>query len=398
MSRLTRQIAWPALLILLTGTVAVLWWYALDTRSQPPPERVSAVPREILESLDTGGFPRVPQQWDFVLPADHGPHSAYRTEWWYLTGTLIGPLTGPLTGRERAHLGLQLVLARLALAPEAPQRPSAWATSEVYLALFTLSDPNGGPPISALRTSRAALGLAGAETGPARIWLEDWQLEHKTRGDTDVADWHLKVSAGELTLDLELQGIKTAIPSSDLDRRVSSRSPPFHLYILPRLKAQGAMRIAGEEKRVEGVLSLEHAWGELPLPGGPVARDRFTLYLDDGRDLLCVRTHRVDGSGDPDSSCVLVDGAGSAQVLSDNGVKLEPTGYRSSPESGARYPLEWALQAPAQGLELRLRPDSPDAETTLWAPVWAGPVRLRGHSDAGSVDGEGFMQLSGYDQ
>lgn len=387
MSRGANRIAWPAVLALLIGALGVLFWYVSGPRTQPATERDSSIPLQILEGLQAEGFARVPPEWDFDFPGDHGPHNAYRTEWWYLTGTL--------TQADASLLGLQLVFARLALAPQPPRRPSAWATSEVYLGLLTLSDAAGGPPVAKLRTARAALGLAGAEQDPIRIWLGDWQLQRRTRPDGKAADWTLEVTDDDLELRIELRKTKAPILASQLERRSDGPAPPFHLYIQPRVQASGSLRVAGNERPVDGVLSLEHAWGELPLPGGPIARDRFTLHLDDGRDLFCIRTHRRDGSGEPGTSCVLVSDSGAAQVLADDAVRLEPTGYWSSPDSGARYPSEWALRAPGEDLELRLRPGSQDAEAGLWEPVWAGALVVHGVADR--VAGQGFMQLSGYD-
>src|SRR5215210_6959597 len=32
---------------------------------------------------------RVTEPRPFAFPADHGPHPAYQTEWWYYTGNLV---------------------------------------------------------------------------------------------------------------------------------------------------------------------------------------------------------------------------------------------------------------------------------------------------------------------
>jgi predicted secreted hydrolase len=39
-----------------------------------------------------------------------------------------------------------------------------------------------------------------------------------------------------------------------------------------------------------GTAWLDRLWGDVPLPGGPVLRDRLVLHLSDGTDLsLCGR-------------------------------------------------------------------------------------------------------------
>jgi len=382
------RMVWLALLVLIAGIATILWWFGSRPSADRPAAPIDGPPLRSLGELYQEGFARVRDRWEFRFPEDHGPHPDYRTEWWYLTGVL--------TRRAPPPLGFQLVLARLALTPQPPQRASAWAASEVYLGLLTLSNPQAGRPFASLQTSRAALGLAGAKTDPIKVWLGGWRLQHRSGEDSDSPGWRLNATTDTYEVDLLLRSTKVPALTSDLRGRAGALAPPFHLYVQPRLEVQGTLRIADDAWPIDGHLSLEHAWGELPLPGGPVARDRFVLYLDDGRELFCIRTHRVDGSGKPDNSCLLIGPSGSGQALSGAALKLDPVEYWSNPGSRVRYPLSWALRAPEHNLDLRLTPVSQSEEVNLWAPTWAGPLRLRGTSDKGPVAGAGFMQLTGY--
>lgn len=371
----------------VAALAAALSWWHLDSRVERSLEHAGEFPFQIPATLEGDAFPRVPTNREFRFPSDHGPHDAYRTEWWYLTGTL--------KHREAPPLGLHLVFTRIALTARPQERLSAWATSEVYVAILILSNRVKDRPIASLRTSRAALGLAGAEGEPARIWIENWSLEQlETEGRSP--GWGLHVATNELQLELELHNEKFPVHAGDLGEQDTENAPPFQFYVQPRMKAEGNLRLAGEHWTVDGVVSLEHAWGELPFPGGPVARDRFTLYLDDGRELLCIRSHRANDTGRATSWCVLVGSADGGTVQWSGEVSLDPVEYWSSERTRARYPIGWELRIPEQDLELRLTSYSKNEEVTLWKPVWTGTVRLHGTSATGSVSGRGLMQLNGY--
>ena len=58
---------------------------------------------------DTTGYRRATEVRPFTFPADHGPHPGYKTEWWYVTGTLTGP--------DAQSYGYELTIFRLGLAP-----------------------------------------------------------------------------------------------------------------------------------------------------------------------------------------------------------------------------------------------------------------------------------------
>src|SRR5262249_23565330 len=110
------------------------------------------------------GFARALEPRVFEFPRDAGPHPEFRHEWWYVTGNLDS------TRGER--FGFELTFFRIALTPPAaPVGESAWRTNQVYLAHFAITDVAHGSFHFAQKTSRAALGLAGAQAEPFRVWL-----------------------------------------------------------------------------------------------------------------------------------------------------------------------------------------------------------------------------------
>ncbi len=122
----------------------------------------------------TTGFALVEAPRQFRFPADHGPHPAYRSEWWYFTGNVAT--------RSGRAFGFQLTFFRFALSPEAPQLPATrWATRQAYMAHLAISDVENRRFYAFERFDRNALGLAGAQPRPFRVWLGDWQVRGADR-------------------------------------------------------------------------------------------------------------------------------------------------------------------------------------------------------------------------
>lgn len=363
-------VAAPAAIMAIAVAVALSW---PRDRANDAPAGPAAAPWQALAVEGDFARPRFPREFHF--PADHAAHPAYRSEWWQLAGILED------TAGNR--VGMQAVFLRLAIAAKTPRRPSNWATNQIYAALFTLSDPARGHHHSGNRASRGAVGLAGAE--PERLWVEDWQLR---RDEGQVVDARLR--SGDVRLDLRLEPEKGLVEEGEI-------RAPFHFYLQPRLRASGVLHVGKAERPLRGTATLEHAWGELPLPGGPVAVDRFTLHLDDGRELLLNRSHRAGGGGSPEAIGLLVGSGGDLLALAPDAVRLEPTAWRRSERSGARYPTRWSLSVPGHDLNWDLVPLGEAQEGFAWFPFWAGPVRVDARSPDAS-GGHGFVQLTGYRQ
>lgn len=114
------------IVILATGLVVTVWRGDGQSDVLPPHNGIS--PFQMLQVSDDDGFAPTPSSWEFRFPADHANHGEYRTEWWYLSGTLHD--------ERHEYFGVQFVLMRIGLTAVAQARESRWATPEIYAALF----------------------------------------------------------------------------------------------------------------------------------------------------------------------------------------------------------------------------------------------------------------------
>ncbi len=366
---------------------------ALAACAPAPPE--SAVETlsvaDMLGSGDAGSFARAvaPRQFDF--PADHGPHPAFRTEWWYFTGNLSG--TGPAAERD---FGYQLTFFRSALGGDPEPRESAWAASQVYMAHFAVAAPGGpdGGFYSFERFARGAAGLAGAELGPFRVWVEDWTAE----GGDGMPPIRLRAATKEATIELDLAPGKPPVLQGDRGLSRKGREPgnASYYYSLTRLPTRGRISLAGETFEVSGASWMDREWSTSVLGEGVVGWDWFSLQLDDGRDLMVYQLRREDGSADPLGAGALVAADGVSTTLAASDYRIEPLGTWRSPRTGRAYPSSWRLSLPAEGLELELEPLLADQELSHSFVYWEGAVRFAGTASGQPVAGRGYVELTGY--
>jgi predicted secreted hydrolase len=333
----------------------------------------------------TAGYARALEPRPFHFPEDHGPHPDFRTEWWYWTGNL-----STADGRD---FGYQFTFFRSALAPEDKARTSAWGTRQLYMGHLAISDIGGGRFHAFERFSRGALGLAGAQAEPFKVWLEDWSAE-------DAGNGAMRLTArGEgVSLSLVLEPGKPAVLQGD--RGLSQKGPKpgdaSYYYSFTRMPSRGQVTVDGRAYEVTGQSWMDREWGTDPLGGRPLGWDWFALQLSDGGELMYGQLRHPDGTVDAHSAGILVPAQGEPVRLSREDVRLEVLDTWKSPHSGATYPARWRLAVPSRDLTLELTPALANQELLVSVRYWEGAVRLSGSHAGAPVEGRGYVELTGY--
>jgi predicted secreted hydrolase len=335
---------------------------------------------EALSAGDLTGFARADAPRAFAFPRDHGPHPAFRTEWWYWTGNLAAP--------DGRRFGFQLTFFRTALTAEAPARGSAWGAHQVYLAHFAVTDVAGRRFGAWSRTERLALGLAGAQAEPFRVWVDDWEAIGEGATGQPV---RLRASEGDTAIDLTLEGGKPVVLQGErgLSRKGAEPGNASYYYSLTRMPARGSVTVGGRRFEVAGLAWMDREWSTSALGAELAGWDWVALQLDDGREVMFYRLRRKDGGADRFSAGAIVDAAGRARALSLDDASLEPVDAWTSPRSGARYPARWRLRM--AGLDLQIAPVLADQELDVGTRYWEGAVVV-----AGTVAGRGYVEMVGY--
>ena len=344
---------------------------------------------ELLGHAAVSGFTRADAPRRLEFPADHGAHPDFRSEWWYFTGNL--------TAADGRHFGFQLTFFRQALAPELPARRSAWATNQAWMAHFALTDTVGGRLHAAERFARGALGMAGAEAAPFRVWLDDWQVAGSAAGG-DLFPLRLSAAQEHVALQLDLEAAKPLVLQGQdgWDRKGPEPGSASYYYSFTRLAARGHVHIGDEPFAVTGTAWLDREWSSSPLPRGLAGWDWFSLQLSDGSELMFYRLRRADGSATPFSSGTLVLPDGNAIALGASDVRLRPRRHWRSPRSQRQYPVAWQLEIPSRALALDLEPRLDDQELELAVRYWEGAITARGRVGDRPVTAQGYLELVGY--
>jgi predicted secreted hydrolase len=263
------------------------------------------------------------------------------------------------------------------------------------MAHFAVTDAQGNRFRHFERTGRGALGLAGATARPFRVWLDDWSAEGAEASTLPI---RLRAVEDDASIDFVLDTARPIVLQGNLglSRKGAAWGNASYYYSLTRLATRGSVRVDGVSFPVEGNSWLDREWGTSSLEKGQTGWDWFALQLSDGRDLMFYRLRRGDGVSDPFSAGSLVGPDGSVRPLSVDEVRIETLGYWKSPESGARYPSRWRMLLPSEGLELEVVPRITDQELRTSIRYWEGAVEVRGTSRGEPVEGDGYVELTGY--
>jgi predicted secreted hydrolase len=372
------------LLILALSTAAYFWWQSTGTGTDTT--NASLIP--LLSEENTAGYSQATEPGGIQFPRDLGPHNDYQTEWWYYTGNLE-----TADGRP---FGFQLTFFRRALTPSETNEPpgdSDWRTNQVYLAHFTISDIEGNAFYPAERFSRGAAGLAGAQSTPYRVWLENWYVE-----EISPQQIHLYARTEAVTLDLTLT--ETLPPSLHGDGGLSPKGPEpgnaSYYYSIVQQEAAGTVTIGGQNFAVTGRAWKDHEYSTSALSPGAVGWDWFSLQFDDCSALMFFQIRQADGTLEPASSGTYIYPDGSTRTLSREAWQLIVTDTWTSPTSGAEYPAGWRITIPPLNLEIEGRPLLDNQELNVSTVYWEGAVSFSGTLDGQPIQASGYIELTGY--
>lgn len=342
---------------------------------------------------DTAGFARATESPELQFPRDHGAHSGFRTEWWYVTGNL-----DTAAGRR---FGVQLVFFRQAMAASTAARASTLAARDVVLAHAAVTDVNGGSFHAEERLARLAGGLAelaGPGPGePFRVVCADWSARATATGD-GFLPLELRAAGKRFSFALQLQPGKALVLQGDRGLSQKSEAPgnASIYYSMTRLPLDGVITVDGTQHEVRGLGWLDREWSTSALGAEQVGWDWFSLQLDSGEEVMWYRLRRRDGAVDPWSRGCFVDRDGGAVPLDSSRVVATPAGRWLAADGRAAYPATWRLQASEPDFDLEVTPLLPDQELRVLVRYWEGAVAVRGTRAGKPVTGRGYLEMTGY--
>jgi predicted secreted hydrolase len=344
--------------------------------------------QSVLGNADLTGFARADKPRTFTFPQDHGPHPDFRSEWWYITGN-VDSSEGPF--------GFELTFFRQATAPTPTNKDandSAWQTNQIYMAHAALSDITQKQFYADERLSRGALGLAGAQAEPFKVWLDDWSI---TRGSGETFQIILKVKAKSFALELQLTPTKDLVLQGDAGRSQKGQDPgnASYYYSFTNMQVEGKISRRNDNIPVRGKAWMDREWSSSVLESNQVGWDWFALQLNDAQEIMLYHLRDKDGQISAYSGGTLVNKNGQAQKLNVGDMDITVTHWWTNPQSQTTYPAGWQIKV--KGLEhtLHIKPRMADQELRFGLPYWEGAVDIFNQTHEHKL-GHGYVELTGY--
>jgi len=342
----------------------------------------------IISSEALAGFAVVDGSRQMHFPEDLGGHEEFRTEWWYYTGNL--------QTSDGRHFGFELTIFRVGLLPPTVNLPadSQWYSHSAYFAHFALSDISNKKFYAFDRYSRPGPGLAGAQSEPYHVWLEDWNIAEQTPGV-----YHLQATQGEIILDLTLTDEMGIVLHGEngYSRKGQAVTDASYYYSQPRLRADGVVRLDGIEYSVSGLAWNDHEFSSSQLDENQIGWDWFSLQFESGPALMLFQLRERGGGISAASSGTFIMADGTPQAFQKNDFALRVLHEWKSPYTGGVYPSAWEVKLQRPNCLLQIQPWMADQE--IYFPTvtyWEGAVHFEGTCQGNPVRGNGYVELTGY--
>lgn len=336
----------------------------------------------------SGPAPLVPHP-ALSFPGDFGAHPEYRTEWWYLTGSLQAASSG-----ATHRFGFQLTFFRSRVDAASPN-PSRFAAKQLIVAHAAITDLSGGQLLHDQRIARAGFGLAEAAQHDTQLKLHGWQLTR--HGPVQRSLYQAQVQAERLGLQLRCQQTQALLLQGQgaYSRKGPQPQQASYYYSVPQLQVQGQLTLAGRQHQVEGSAWLDHEWSEALLAPEAIGWDWIGMNLRDGSALTAFRLRREDGSTLWSGGSYRALGQ-APRPFAHGAVHFHPIRFWTSPATQARYPVEWQVHTPAGrfGVHALLDNQELDSRASTGNVYWEGLSELR--SAEGRSLGSGYLEMTGY--
>ncbi|MCC1493094.1 lipocalin-like domain-containing protein [Cognatishimia sp. F0-27] len=320
---------------------------------------------------DAEGFATPAPDPDFAFPQDHGPHPAYRIEWWYLTANLTGP--------DGTPYGIQWTLFRSALAP---MEAEGWRSPQVWFGHAAATTPDAH--YATERFARGGIGQAGVTAAPFHAWIDDWSMQGASLNTVS-----LTASGPDFAYELSLNAQGPLVFHGEDGFSVkSAQGQASYYYSQPFYEVSGTLTLPDGPVAVTGQAWLDREWSSQPLADTQAGWDWFSLSFDSGDKLMGFMLRDRDGGGYSSATWIAADG--STTAFPDGAFRADA--LAQSTVAGRSVPTTWRVTLPERGLDATVSALNPQAWMGLTIPYWEGPVQV-----AGSHTGVGYLEMTGYD-
>lgn len=342
--------------------------------------------RVLRQQLD--GYAQVVPGKRFVFPDDHGIHSDFRIEWWYLTANLKDN-----KGRD---WGLQWTLFRQSM--DTKPVLNGWSSNQLWMAHAAITTPQGH--LHEQRFARGGIGQAGVTVASRAqlnqqagenfaVWIDDWSWQAQFASPFPST---LSFSLGATKLNVNLTSNSPWVLNGNKGySQKSGQGQASYYYSQPHIKVTGAVFHQGKSIELTGKAWLDREWSSQPLSANQQGWDWFSLHFNSGEALMVYRLRQTDGKHWLSGSWINTDG--SSLPLGPEDITLRAIKRRevNAGEQLVKLPLSWKIELPKLGKQWDVEALYDQQWMDTQFPYWEGIVRV----DGGKT-GVGYMELTGY--
>ena len=333
------------------------------------------------------GFRVAREGYQFVFPRDHGNHSDFKTEWWYVTGHLINKTNGD-------RYGYQLTFFRQASPKSKWRGNSNWQSDQIYMAHAAITDESEKSFIHEEKLNRGGL-LANSKIGDLDVFNESWFLKRIPSGDVD-----LQMSVKDVQLLLKLKPITSLVTFGEkgVSKKGDDPTASSHYLTYPRMQSEGSMRLSdGSSIGVEGLSWMDHEISSNQLGNNQSGWDWAAIQLNNGDSIMFYRLRLTDGTQDKNSVIYVIDKKGHIIKASKNLKITVLTNWRS-PNTKIHYPskIELNIDNTFYILEPTLKSQELLSRRSGGISYWEGSCRVKNRE--GIFIGNAYLELTGYNK
>lgn len=315
------------------------------------------------------------------FPQDEAPHRDL-TEWWYYTGHLDAVTPD---GKSH-HYGFELVFFQ-ALRSDLPP---------VYAAHFAITDLARGEfhYDQRLLTEPGAILPNGTTTTGFHVSLDDWSIQGLNGLD------HLQATMSNYAITLQVQGLKPPTLHNGNGEITYGLGGFSYYYSRTRMSLSGTLLDHQQALQVTGTAWMDHQWGNfLALGGG--GWDWYSVQLNNQTELMLYVIR--DATGKIISTYVgSISADARYTTLPASSLTIQVLDHWTSAQTGITYPSGWQVDIndPQLQASLNLQPELKNQELVVTKSTgniyWEGAVKVQGSEGREAIQGEGYVELTGY--
>jgi predicted secreted hydrolase len=314
------------------------------------------------------------------FPQDEGAHNDL-TEWWYYTGHLTAT-----DNQGKTHLyGFEFVIFQALRSNLPPVYVSHFAVSDITRAQFHYDQRRLIEPVPI---------PDGNSTRGIDVQVGNWSIQGLNGQD------HLAASMQDYAIDLHLSGQKPAILHNGNGLITYGLGGFSYYYSRTRMVVSGTINDHQQSLAVKGLAWMDHQWGNfLSLGGG--GWDWYSIQLNNNTELMLYFIRNAAGNV-ISTYGGYISADGKDHLLAPSAIQTSVLARWTSPLTGATYPSGWLLtihDSQWQGV-LTLTPQLKNQELNVCQSTsnvyWEGAVAIQGRVGRQSLNGEGYVELTGY--